>query len=294
MGSLFDDLDSISSQGEKREEIIKAPFGYPGGKSRSIKYIMHHLPMRRAWVDVFGGSGIVTLNRVPSKLDVYNDRFSGVTSFYRCMREVVLFNKLCTWLDNTIHSREDFVFCRDTWEDVSDPVERAGRWFVMVTYSFGKLGRNWGRGTVGTTSLSGVLRNKIRELNVIHQRFRNVQVENSGWERILDDYDASDTVFYLDPPYVDASAGIYKHEMTHAEHRDMIDKVFSLKGFVAVSGYDNPLYNNQKWDKKIEWEVFCSMKSLAYTEENHKDSTYQSNDTGRGHVKECLWIKESK
>ena len=282
---LFDDLDSQTP--EKRETIMRAPFGYPGGKSRSLEFILPHLPVRGVWVEVFGGSGVITLNRPRSKLEVFNDRFSGVTAFYKCMRDPNLYSKLCDWLDLSLHSREEFLFNRDTWESVQDPVERAGRWFAMVNYSFSQLGRNWGRSTSSNTSLSGKVRNKIKDLPEIHARFRTIQVENSSWENVLRDYDAIDTVFYLDPPYIDAYAGTYVHEMSKEDHLKMIEIIFSLKGFVAVSGFANPIYDNRPWDKRFDWEVYSSMMPQVEETNNHSNMD-------RTKVQECLWIKEAQ
>ena len=285
--SLFDELDAQTL--EPRETVIKAPFSYPGGKSRSIKFILPHLPLRHTWVDVFGGSGVVTINRPKSKLEVYNDRHSGLTDFYKCMRDRVLFERLCSWLDLTLHSREEFLSNRDTWENTLDTVERAGRWFAMVNYSFASLGRNWGRSTGGAGSLAGKIRNGIKSLPEIHERFKCVQVENSDWRRLLADYDSPQTVFYLDPPYVDSSKGVYKDEMTVHDHEEMLDMIFRLKGFVALSGYPNPLFDNRPWDNSFSWEVQMTMKALAFTDENAK--THR--DTNRGNVIEKLWIKEA-
>lgn len=286
---LFDSLDAQSEQSEKRETIIKAPFSYPGGKSRSVKYIMEHLPVRKVWVEVFGGSAVITLNRPKSKLEVFNDRHSGVTDFYRCMRDRDLFDRLCAWLDNTLHSREEFLANRDTWQDQKDPVERAGRWFAMVNYSFGSLGRNWGRSTGGDGSLAGKIRNGLRSLPEIHDRFKQIQVENADWSNILRDYDSLETVFYLDPPYVDAYRGTYEYEMSIGEHTKLIETIFTLKGFVAVSGYPNALYDSNPWDKVFHWDVRSTAKALAFTDENNKSH----GDTNRGDATEKLWIKES-
>lgn len=288
MKDLFSELDAQTM--EPRETIIKAPFSYPGGKSRSIKYIMPHLPMRHTWVDVFGGSGVVTINRPKSKLEVYNDRHSGVTDFYRCMRDRALFDRLCAWLDLTIHSREEFLCNKSTWENVQDPVERAGRWFAMVNYSFGSLGRNWGRSTGGAGGLAGKIRNGIRNLPEIHERFRNVQIENADWRRILADYDSYDTVFYVDPPYVDAYRGTYEYEMSVADHEELIATIFRCKAFVAVSGYPNPLYDLRPWDKMFDWTVQSTAKAMAFHEENAKEHC----DTDRGRAIEKLWIKEAR
>jgi DNA adenine methylase len=189
-----------------------------------------------------------------------------------------------------VHSREEFLRCRETWQSVNDPVERAGRWLYMVNYSFGSLGRNFGRATTGDGNIAGKLRTGVSAFRDLHSRLLNVQIENADWSRILKDYDSFETVFYLDPPYVDAYRGTYEYEMSIEQHRDMIRSIFQCRGFVAVSGYPNPLYDGQPWDARYDWEIQSTAKALAFQEENNKTH----HDTDRGRVIECLWIKEAK
>ena len=286
---LFDEMDD--SDGKPKDTIIKAPFGYPGGKSRSIQQILPHLPYTNKYISVFGGSGCDILARRPCKLEVFNDRYGGVTDFYRCLRDPKLFERLCQWLELTVHSREHFVECKATWSKVDDPVERAGRWYCMTVYSFGSLGRNWGR----ALSVRGIMGNKIRKklplFDAIHQRFRNVQIDNQDWSDCLKDYDSPDAVFYCDPPYVDASAGIYKHEMSKDDHRRFIDMIPTLEGFVAVSGYANPLYDHQDfWTNSFSWESYVSIEAMSFTEGNRKE--HLEGQTKRQHATEVLWIKD--
>lgn len=295
MKSLFDELDAHAPQErdkEKRESILRAPFGYPGGKSRSLASILPNLPQRSVYVEAFGGSAAVLLARSPSKLEVLNDRYAGVTSFYRCIRDKAKMEKMIAWLEMTVHSREEFVLCRDTWEDVNDDVERAARWFYMTQVSFACLGRNFGRSTSPAANTCGKIRNALSEFPRLHLRLKNVQIENQSWERILADYDGHDVVFYLDPPYVDTNRGTYKHEMSIEEHRDLCHAIFGLKGFVALSGYSNPLYENQPWDHRFEWEVTVSSKAMAFTEENAKADL--SIVSKRERATEVLWIKEAQ
>lgn len=291
MMDLFDELDANTEQ-VTRDVIIRAPFPYPGGKSRSIEHIIPLLPASRVYVEPFGGSAAVLLSKRPCKLEVFNDRYAGVVAFYRCMRDKDKFNQLYEKIHLTVHSREDFVFCRDTWQDCADDVERAFRWYYMICYSFGSLGRNFGRTISGQGRLSGKIRNHLEHFDRIHTRFKTVQVENQDWYTCLLDYDSEDTVFYIDPPYVDASEGIYKSEMKHDDHRRLISTIFTLKGCCVVSGYSNPLYENNPWDGRHEWESFVSIKSIAYTESNRKEEL-KGIET-RGKAKEVLWIKESQ
>lgn len=289
---MFDELDGHTTISKTRDSIIRAPFPYPGGKSRSVKEILKYLPHSGVYVEPFGGSGAVLLAKSPAKLDVFNDRYSGVVSFYRCIRNEAKMNKLVELLDLTIHSREDFIWCKETWENCEDDVERAARWFYMINYSFGSLCRNWGRTTSGRGRLSGKVQNKIKGFSIIHERFKTVQVDNQDWYDCLKDYDSPETVFYIDPPYIDADPGIYKNKMSHGDHNRLLETIFSLEGFCAVSGYNNPFYMNRAWDDVHMWDVFVSIKSAAYTDTNYKKKLEGIEE--RGHTEECLWIKEAR
>lgn len=283
---LFDELDATE---KGRDVILRAPFGYPGGKSRSIKEILPHLPYRMSYVEPFGGSAAVLLSRKPSDVEVYNDRYGGVVSFYRCIREKKNVEALIDRLEWTVHSREEFVWCKKTWKNVDDDVERAARWYYMVQTSFGSLARNFGRATKQRGTMGIKLKNKLPLLYDIHRRLKNVQVENQDWEQCFRDYDTPDTVFYLDPPYVDASEGTYQFELSKDAHRKLINMALNAQGFVAISGYANPMYDNQDWDERYEWDSFVSIQSLSCATGNKKES--MRGQEKRGHAREVLWIK---
>lgn len=288
--SLFEDMDRHTEE-KTRDVIVRAPFSYPGGKSKSIEKILPHLPYTRRYVEPFGGSAAIMLARYPSILEVYNDRYGGVVSFYRCLRDKNKFQALCDWVELTVHSREEFVTCKETWENTEDDVERAGRWYYMTNYSFGSLGRNFGRAVGDKGGIAGKIRNRLSMFPKIHERLRQVQIENQDWHQCMMDYDHPDTVFYVDPPYMDSDPGIYKNKMGYEDHQRLLATIQSLKGFVAVSGYPNALYDAQEWDDRITWENFVSIQSLASSDGNNKDHLIGKEE--RGYNTEVLWIKEA-
>lgn len=288
LGDLFEELECSSDNTKDRYEIQRAPFAWPGGKSRSIKHLLDILPYRDVWVEVCGGSGVVTLNRKPSKLEVFNDRDAGVTAFYRCIRNKDKSNQLADWLEATIHSREDWVWCKETWENCQDDVERAGRWLYLITYSFGSIGRNFGRAINPPGNFAGKLREKCKYLSAIHHRFKNIQVENLDAIRCLKDYDSPKTVFYIDPDY-NTDRGLYKNKMDAPYHRRLLDQVFSCSGYVAVSGYTNPLFESNDWDARYCWESFASIQSVAGVGNCKEHIVNQK----RASAEEVLWVKEA-
>jgi len=266
-------------------KAIRAPLNYPGSKAKSLKHILPVLPYRGAYIEPFGGSAAVLLARQPEKLEVYNDRYGGICCFYRVIRDRC--DEFMARLDLTIHSREEFEWSKASWQDCADEVERAARWYYSMYYSFSGKGEFFGRNIKPQNPYAGKLRNRIPELPIIHERLRQVQIENLDWRDILKDYDQPNAVFYLDPPYYEARDPRYRSTMSNSDHRELLDRIFELSGFVALSGYTNELYDSYTWDDRVTWSHRDVMSAMAFTEENNRQKTT------RAMVEEVLWVKEA-
>jgi len=292
MPSLFDELEA--QDGHTRERILRPPFSYHGGKTKSVKHIVPLLPVRTCYVEPFGGSGAVLFSRAPSKIEVFNDRYGGVVCFYRCLRDPKKLEKLIDWLDLTIHSREDFIDARDNWTNADDEIERAAKWYYMIRYSFGSLGRNFGRCTSSAlVRFSGRIRSRLSKFPELHERLRQVTIENQNYDQCILDYDGPDTVFYIDPPYFGTYEAYYNTPaFTLEDHTNLLKLIFRLKGFVAVSGYPNDFYDKFPWDDEYSWSQVRTADPQAFREENQKDD--RSGRRFRETVKELLWIKEAR
>jgi DNA adenine methylase len=288
---MFEELDQYDERPTESNEIVRAPFAYPGAKRNSVEHILPLLPYRKSYIEPFGGSGAILLARNKSPLEVFNDRYGGVVALYRCVKDKEKLDKLLELLSLTIHSREEWDFCKSTWSNCYDDVERAARWYYTNRYSFASKSLQFGRSTGTQNGMSGKIINSIPNFYKVHERIKNVLIENLDWSKCFKDFDGPEAVFYVDPPYVDSGSQIYDNELTHAQHRDLINTIFQTKGFVAVSGYTNPLYEEQDWDARYTWEVPCGIKSLAFTDTNNckdlKGLIERDNQT------EVLWIKES-
>lgn len=287
---LFDLLEEADGLTQRsRDEYIRAPFGWPGGKWRSLSRILPLLPQRKGYVEPCGGSGVLLINRSPSELEVFNDRYAGVVAFYRCLRDPKKCEALIERLRLTLHSREEFIWCRDSWENAGDDFERAARWYYMLRVSFSQLGRNFGRATHGRPQQANALYNSLELFPAISRRMAKVQVENQDAVQCIIDYDHPDHVFYVDPDYIGTDPGIYAHRVNHLR---LLDEIFRSKGFFAVSGYSNELYDSYDWDSRHEWEVMVSVNAQAFVNGNlvGKENVM----TRDSKATEVLWIKESK
>lgn len=282
------DTDPHPDEEKTRDTFTRAPFGWPGGKSRSLKHLLPLLPVRGNYVETCGGSGIVLLNRRKSPLEVFNDRYSGVTSFYRCLQNKDDQVALSERLSVLIHSREEFIWCRDSWKNCGDTVERAARWYYTIKSSFGSIGRNWGRALEGFAMIGPKLREGIVEFPIVHGRFKDVQIENLDALRCIEDYDQPDTVTYIDPDYLDSARGHYEHQMDERYHEQLLKSIFDGRGFFAISGYANKMYDELEWTSRHEWDSFVSATPQAFDEGNNKTDGVG----GRSNAREVLWIKD--
>lgn len=286
MGDDFD-FDSVYEDSPKyREGYVKAPFGWPGGKANSIKEIIPHLPIRGKYIEECGGSGAILLAREESKFETFNDRFSGITDFYRCIQSPKLRDQLLEALQPVIHSREMFSRSKD-WKTESDPVLRAAKWYYMVNMSFSYKGTSFGRAVSDTNAIAIKYVNKLPLIAKVSQRLQRVLIENQDMFQMFDDFDSYDAVHYWDPPYYDVSIGFYDFELGTREeqrstHIKICERAMNTKGFVAVSSYPNDIYDSYDWSHVETWEVIVSSEGLS-----------KDNINGRRLQLEALYIKDN-
>lgn len=274
---------------------LRSPISWLGGKSRMVPKLLPLFPPHRIYVEPFGGGASLLLAKEPSAVEVYNDLDSGLVSFFRVLRDPKQVGGLIYRCSATPYSREEYSHCLATWESCDDPVERAYRWFVASRMSFGGIfGSSWGSvvasssHSMAETSASWI--SAVIRLEHAHLRLMRVQVENQDFRRVLRRYDTPETLFYVDPPYVPATrrSGSYRHEMTLADHKELVGLLLGLKGMALLSGYDHAVYRPLEkagWQKR-RWSTTCNVAAR----------TRRSRLAGPGKVKqlqkriECVWI----
>ncbi len=236
----------------RKATTARSPFPWFGGKQRLADTIIALFPPHRVYCEVFGGGASVLLSKSPVVLDVYNDAEDGLVNFFTCLRDRP--DELVPLLELTPYARSEFLHCTDTWRDVGDPVERARRFYVVVSQCFGghavkddRSGkRGWGGARLGRMHLcrSASTKNRVDHIWRFVERMRSVQVDNLDWRACLERYDHEDCVFYLDPPYVPDTrrSGGYSHELTAEDHAELVERVLALEGVAIISGYDHALY----------------------------------------------------
>ncbi len=246
---------------------LRSPIIWFGGKGNMVDKILPLLPPHKIYVEPFGGGASILLAKPPSEIEVYNDLNSDLVNFFRVLRDKDKFEQFYQKVCLTPYSREEYNYCKNTWENVDDEIERAYRWFVVARMSFsGNFGASW---KYNVTSSSKKMSKTVADwlsiidmLPEICERLMQVQIENNDFRKILQTYDTPETLFYMDPPYVPETrkSGEYKHEMTLEDHEELVNILLNLKGMVVLSGYNHECYKpleDNGWIKH-EYKTACS------------------------------------
>ena len=223
-------------------------FNYAGGKITMLKHILpiiESIP-HTCFVDAFGGSASVLLNKKPSKSEVLNDINSNIYTLYKVLRDPILSEQLFERLDFTLHSLEDFNHAKDVCDGncAADDVERARCTFIKYTCSFGGIGGHFARARLENKAKCN-MGCRISKMPIFQERLKHVTLENEGYEKLFERYDSNETLFFLDHPYVKETrtCKIYDNEFTTSDHENLIKIVNECKGAIILCTFDNSLYD---------------------------------------------------
>ncbi len=223
----------------------KIAFGFYGGKFSHLKWLLPLLPRCRHYVEPYGGSAAVLLNRQPSPLETYNDLNEEIVNFFRILREQK--GQLIEAITLTPFSRKEYL---ESLESCDNPLERARRFYVRTRQSFFGLSESGSPGRWayrltdskrGMSSSVSKYLGGIENLAWVAGRLKKVQLECSSAIEILERYDSKYTLFYIDPPYLHESRcdsiAFGQFEMSAKEHGGLSEVLHDLDGRVAISGY---------------------------------------------------------
>jgi len=220
--------------------------GWYGGKAHLVRHLIKLLPPHEVYLEVFGGGAALLLSKSPAKVEVYNDINSDLCNLFRVIRDDKLFPIFLRKVKWTLYSREEWRRARKSYRYVNNPIERAVRFFVVIRQSFSKMGQSWSY-AVASKSQAPPYFSFIQELEAIHRRLQNVQIENLDWKDCLEKYNSDKALAYIDSPYVKevrrCKSNVYEYEFTEERHEELIEFLLTKwKGKALVSGYRNPIY----------------------------------------------------
>jgi len=215
-----------------------------------LDVILKLIPKHEVYVEPFGGSAKVLLNKPPSKIEIYNDYDKKLANlFYVVAFKFEEFYEKIRWLIYSRAIREQFLedYHRTKLTELGD-VDLAVKTYYLLYTAFGGKHLSGGWAYSFTKSEAKPFFNSIETLYLIHNRLKNVHIECLDFRELLNKViHKDDTFIYLDPPYYGAEH-YYNSDFTEQDHRDLLTILKQAKAKWLLSGYANPLYDKELKD----------------------------------------------
>lgn len=243
------------------------PLKWHGGKQYLADKIIAMMPKHVHYVEPFFGGGAV-LFRKPCEgvSEVVNDLNKDLTNFWSMLWKAETFCKLirlcgATPFDENAWNRSNEIL--ESSDTVTDPVLRAWAFFVKFRQSRQGLGKCFATVTRNRTrremneQVSSWL-SAIEGLPECHARLKRVLILNHRAIDVIKEQDGPNTLFYLDPPYLQETRtskwSFGDFEMSEDDHVELINTLAHVKGKFLLSGYHSRLYDSWSDLLGLSWE----------------------------------------
>lgn len=268
-----------------KENYIKSPINYAGGKYRLLDKIIPMFPNKiNTFVDLFGGAFNVGIN-IDAEHIIYNDIINYLSDMYKYWRDTDI-NEINRYIDTTIKendlsplNNESFLRFRKSYNETKDIRDL----FILICYSFNCQIRfnnsheyNSSFGKEASTMNSNIRKNLNRFVEKLHDKdivFYNENFINFNFS----DFNENDFI-YCDCPY-SIGVGVYQDgkrgfngwsKDDDKKLFDILDKLDNNNVRFAMSNvFENKgEFNNEliEWSKK--YKVF-------HLDMNYNGSNYQ-------------------
>lgn len=188
------------------------------------------------YVEVFAGSAKLLFAKEPSRREVMNDLNGDVTNFFRVAKHRTA--ELAERFEvECIHAGRFRELLAATPEC---EVDRALRFAYLTWYSFSAKGEHFASSNAKANRQRRSIATIRETLERTAERLASVQIEQRDFADMLARYDSRDTMFYLDPPYVDFQSNGRYPPLDVERRAEMFKAVAKLKGKVLISFDDHP------------------------------------------------------
>ena len=226
---------------------------WPGAKWRLADWIINMFPRHAVYCEPFFGSGAVFFKKTRSGTETINDIDGNVVNLFRVVRNSA--DELARVIEMTPYSREEY---RDCYESKGDEIEQARRFLVRTWQAFG--GKTYCSTSWAHDRTNSVFRPKYwcklpNRILATVERLKMAQIENMDARELIGMYNRTQTLLYVDPPYLKSTKTQLHYECEFAkpeEHKELLEICKKHKGYLIISSYENDLYNATLagWEKR--------------------------------------------
>lgn len=243
---------------------IASPLKWHGGKHYLAKRIVGLMPPHLTYCEPFAGGLSVLLEKNPEGVsEVANDLNCELSMFWEVMADELAFDRFKRVIEATPFSENVYELSASSTESLLsimdgripggvDRIGRAVRFFIQCRQSlagrmdsFAPLSRS--RVRRGMNEQVSAWLTTVEGLPEVHARLKRVAITNRPAVKVIKDLDHPETLFYLDPPYLKSTrtaTEVYRHEMTHEDHLELLRTLAGIDGKLILSGYRSDLYDH--------------------------------------------------
>lgn len=95
------------------------------------------------------------------------------------------------------------------------------------------------------------------DLSAAHLRLHKVTVEHLAWQQCMAKYDATDTLFFLDPPYWETEG--YGTPFGMEQYQELVRQMVGLRGAAILTINDHPTM------REVFSQFGCRVVPIRYT-----------------------------
>lgn len=229
---------------------MNAVLKYPGAKWSLANWINSRFPSHHSYLEPFFGSGAILFSKPRSHIETVNDLDGAVVNLFHCIREDP--EQLAREVYLTPYSRQ--IYETAYLERIpKDPFVWAVKFLVKCNQGYGFRtnehrvgwkndiqGRERAYAARSWTELPALILEAA-------ERLRGVQIECRPALELIRRFNFPNVLIYADPPYLLSARSSgrkqYAHEMTDADHLELLEALKAHRGPVLLSGYPSPIYD---------------------------------------------------
>jgi len=243
-----------------RTKMLRS-FSYYGGDAPILDKILDLIPEHGIYVEVFGGSATVLLNKKPSKIEVYNDLSLDLYNLFICMRDRWKeFMRLAFYTRVSRYAHSKFKEIRNQNIKIPD-MKRAVEYFNYICTAFSRTPGagfpSFRKSSSAHTTTPRIYKRYLLMIPLVAKRLENVIIENLDFEECIKRYDSPETLFYLDPPHILIER--YDLGMSIRDHERLARVLRNVKGMWILKYTPHPLV--YRWYKGYNWHIVKYVKA---------------------------------
>lgn len=213
---------------------MKGAVVYAGGKSNVADFLAKLFPPHVLYIDLFCGGLSVSLSKLPSRTEWFNDKYNLLINFFwviqKCPDEFIQWFEDNWIFDSEYAYRVWFKKSREYGVIEEPNVEAAAMFWMLQHQQFGgKTSVDLGESYSITYSSHHHGKHgydlPIKNIKALYRRLNHVYVLCRDFRDVFAQFEGRDGVFvFQDPPYWDNTGGRdYAHLFTWQDHVDLRD-----------------------------------------------------------------------